>query len=64
MHGHNVAIACLPTGVYGITPATAVAKDMLRTFKSLRFGLMFSFNLRLMLIFPGVNIQKSNKTGF
>ena len=44
MHGHNVVIACLLTGVYGITPATVVAKDMLRTFKSLRFGLMFSFN--------------------
>ena len=38
MHGHNVVVACLPAGVYGIAPAAAVAKDMLRRFKSLRFG--------------------------
>lgn len=40
VRGHNVAVACLPTGVYGITSAATVAKDMLRTFKSLRFGLL------------------------
>jgi nucleoside phosphorylase len=40
IHQHNVAIASLPSGVYGSTPAASVAKDMLRTFKSLRFGLM------------------------
>ncbi|KAM0284359.1 hypothetical protein ACHAO9_009284 [Fusarium lateritium] len=38
--GHNVAIACLPAGIYGTTPAATVAKDMLRTFRSIRFGLM------------------------
>jgi hypothetical protein len=60
-----VVIECLPAGVYGIAPAAAVAKDMLRTFKSLRFGPMFSFNLRLTLKFPGANIQKkSDETGF
>ncbi|KAI6780066.1 Ankyrin repeat domain-containing protein 50 [Emericellopsis cladophorae] len=37
---HNVVIACLPVGIYGTTPAATVAKDMLRTFKSIRFGLM------------------------
>jgi hypothetical protein len=40
VQGHNVVIACLITGIYGMTPAATVAKDMLRTFKSLRFGLM------------------------
>lgn len=40
IHHHNVAIASLPSGVYGSTPAASVAKDMLRTFKALRFGLM------------------------
>jgi nucleoside phosphorylase len=40
IHHHNVAIASLPSGVYGSTSAASVAKDMLRTFKSLRFGLM------------------------
>jgi nucleoside phosphorylase len=37
---HNVVIASLPAGVYGIAPAATVAKDMLRTFKHVRFGLM------------------------
>ncbi|KAK7420625.1 hypothetical protein QQZ08_010317 [Neonectria magnoliae] len=38
--GHNVVIACLPAGIYGATSAATVAKDLLRTFKSVRFGLM------------------------
>lgn len=37
---HNVVIASLPAGLYGTTPAATVAKDMRRTFKSIRFGLM------------------------
>ncbi|KAF6811461.1 Ankyrin repeat domain-containing protein 50-like protein 3 [Colletotrichum plurivorum] len=40
IQGHNVVIACLPAGIYGTTPAATVAKDLLRTFKSIRFGLM------------------------
>ncbi|KAF4885044.1 Vegetative incompatibility protein HET-E-1 [Colletotrichum fructicola] len=40
MKGHKVVIACLPKGVYGTVTAATVAKDMLRTFKSIRFGLM------------------------
>ncbi|EXF84400.1 hypothetical protein CFIO01_02715 [Colletotrichum fioriniae PJ7] len=40
VQNHNVVIACLPAGIYGLTPAATVAKDMLRTFKSIRFGLM------------------------
>ncbi|KAF5501408.1 Vegetative incompatibility protein HET-E-1 [Colletotrichum siamense] len=40
MRGHNVVIACLPDGIYGTTPAATVAKDMLRTFESIRFGLL------------------------
>ncbi|KAL4418340.1 hypothetical protein CABS03_01691 [Colletotrichum abscissum] len=40
MQGHRVVIACLPNGVYGTNPAAIVAKDMLRTFKSIRFGLL------------------------
>ncbi|KAL2009620.1 hypothetical protein VTN00DRAFT_5427 [Thermoascus crustaceus] len=38
--GHNVAIACLPSGVYGITSAATVATQMLFTFRAIRFGLM------------------------
>lgn len=40
IRNHNVVVACLPAGVYGLTPAATVVKDMLRTFKSIRFGLM------------------------
>lgn len=40
IHHHNIAIASLPAGVYGLTSAATVAKDMLRTFPSIRFGLL------------------------
>jgi nucleoside phosphorylase len=38
--GHNVVIACLPFGVYGITSSATVLANMLLTFSYLRFGLM------------------------
>ena len=37
---HNVAIACLPSGVTGITSAAIVASHIRSTFPSIRFGLM------------------------
>ncbi|KAI5460503.1 Pfs, NB-ARC and ankyrin domain protein [Mariannaea sp. PMI_226] len=37
---HNVVVAVLPGGEYGIASATAVAKDMLRSFPNIRIGLM------------------------
>lgn len=37
---HNVVIAVLPNGEYGISSATSVAKDMLRSFPNVRIGLM------------------------
>jgi nucleoside phosphorylase len=37
---HKVVIGCLPTGRYGISSATSVAKDMVRSFPNLRFALM------------------------
>jgi nucleoside phosphorylase len=40
INGHNVAIACLPSGVYGTTSAATVATQMLFTFKAIRFGLV------------------------
>ncbi|KAF4440793.1 putative WD-repeat protein [Fusarium austroafricanum] len=40
IQGHKIVIAGLPKGVYGTTSAASVAKDLLRTFKSIRFGLM------------------------
>ena len=40
MGWHNVVIACLPRGKIGNVSAASVASDMLRSFKSIRFGLM------------------------
>lgn len=37
---HNVIIACLPSGGYGITHAATVAVQLRTTFPSIRFGLM------------------------
>ena len=37
---HDVVMACLPRGVYGLVSAASVAKDMHRTFRRLRFALM------------------------
>jgi nucleoside phosphorylase len=40
IHPHNVVIASLPEGRYGTTNAAAVARDMIRTFPKIRYGLM------------------------
>ncbi|OTA08249.1 hypothetical protein A9Z42_0091980 [Trichoderma parareesei] len=37
---HNVVIAVLPDGEYGISSATGVAKDMLHSFPNIKVGLM------------------------
>lgn len=37
---HNVVIACLPAEQAGKVPAATVAKDMVRSFPAIRFGLM------------------------
>lgn len=37
---HNVVIAVLPQGEYGISSAAAAARDMLHTFPNVRIGLM------------------------
>jgi nucleoside phosphorylase len=38
--GHNIAIACLPAGVYGTTSAAIVATHLTSTFAGLRYSLM------------------------
>ncbi|RSL54066.1 hypothetical protein CEP54_010073 [Fusarium duplospermum] len=40
IHQHNIVIGCLPSGIYGTTSAAYVARDMVRSFPSLRFALM------------------------
>ncbi|PLN82530.1 nucleoside phosphorylase domain-containing protein [Aspergillus taichungensis] len=37
---HNIVIACLPSGVYGIASAATVAMQLRSSFHSIRFGLM------------------------
>jgi hypothetical protein len=37
---HNIVIACLPTGIYGLTSAAVVAQQKLSTFPSIEIGLM------------------------
>ncbi|KAK6529070.1 hypothetical protein TWF694_004288 [Orbilia ellipsospora] len=37
---HNVVIACLPPRMFGVVSAATAAAQMLRSFESLRFGLM------------------------
>ncbi|KAH7080197.1 hypothetical protein BKA63DRAFT_541158 [Paraphoma chrysanthemicola] len=37
---HNIVIAVLPDGEYGISSATSVARDMLHSFPNVRIGLM------------------------
>jgi nucleoside phosphorylase len=38
--GHNIVIACLPEGEYGISPVATVASQMQVSFRSVRFYLM------------------------
>ena len=40
MAGHKVVVAVLPGGDYGLSSATAVARDMLNSFPNVRVGLM------------------------
>src|SRR5271163_1113694 len=37
---HKVVLACLPMGITGNNSAAAVANNMMRSFRSIRFGLM------------------------
>src|ERR1700684_4511436 len=37
---HNVVLACLPAGTTGISAAATTARDLLRSFRKVRFGLM------------------------
>jgi len=37
---HKVVVACLPQGKYGLASAATVAKDLLRSFPAIQFGLM------------------------
>jgi nucleoside phosphorylase len=38
--GHNVVLACLPSGVYGTTSAATVVAQMRSTFPRLQYGLL------------------------
>lgn len=38
--GHNIVLACLPSGVYGTISAAAVVSHLMSTYPNIRFGLM------------------------
>jgi nucleoside phosphorylase len=38
--GHNLVVACLPSGVYGMVSASTVVSHMVSTFPNIQFGLM------------------------
>jgi nucleoside phosphorylase len=40
MGKHNVVLACLPSGTTGSSAAATAARDLLRSFPRVRFGLM------------------------
>ncbi|KAK8131917.1 hypothetical protein PG999_000090 [Apiospora kogelbergensis] len=63
IRGHNIVIACLPKGQYGVTSAAAVAIQMIATFPAVRFGLMVGIGGG----FPGVvqwDMGKATTGGF
>jgi nucleoside phosphorylase len=57
VHEHNVVIACLPAGIYGTNAAARVARDMLRTFTGLRFGLMVGIGGGIPNLQKGLDIR-------
>lgn len=40
IQGHNIVLTCLPSGVYGLTSATAVISHLQADFPSIRYGVM------------------------
>ncbi|GMF68663.1 unnamed protein product [Aspergillus oryzae] len=40
IHGHNIVVACLPSGVYGTIAASTVISQLCSTFPKIQFGLM------------------------
>jgi hypothetical protein len=55
---HNVVIACLPAEKTGKVSAAIVAKDLLRSFKAVRFGLMVGVGGRALYY----NVKHNNST--
>lgn len=55
--GHNVVIACLPSGVYGTVSAAAVAINMRRTFTGVRFGLVIGIRGGIPNLCKGVDTR-------
>src|SRR5467141_1615170 len=45
--GHNIVIACLPSGVYGTVSAATVAANTRTTFPSIRFGFMVGIGVEV-----------------
>ncbi|KAE8419717.1 hypothetical protein BDV36DRAFT_282129 [Aspergillus pseudocaelatus] len=56
---HNVVIAGLPSGEYGLSSAACVARDMLHSFPNIRIGLMHDIRLGDIV----VSIPRDGKSG-
>ena len=57
IHQHDVVIACMPEGVDGLVPAANVARDMARTFSTLRIGLMVGVGGGIPDLSKGIDIR-------
>ncbi|KAE8335622.1 hypothetical protein BDV24DRAFT_155890 [Aspergillus arachidicola] len=59
---HNIVITCLPKGRYGANSAATVAMQMVRTFPSIKVGLMVGIGGGIPPKFPGVVQWDMGKT--
>lgn len=57
IHKHNVVIACMSLGEFGLVAAATVARDMARTFPALRFGLMVGTGGGIPNLTKGIDIR-------
>jgi nucleoside phosphorylase len=60
---HNVVIAALPSGEYGISNATGVARDLLRSFTNVRIALMVGIGGGAPLVGPGLKQKRDIRLG-
>ncbi|KAK5047292.1 hypothetical protein LTR84_006814 [Exophiala bonariae] len=57
IHGHNVVMACLPSGVIGNVSAATVGNNMLRTFPGIRIALLVGIGGGIPRLQDGVDIR-------
>jgi hypothetical protein len=60
---HNIVIAALPSGEYGTNNAASVARDLVRSFTSIRIALMVGIGGGAPLVGPGLKHQQDVRLG-